>query len=290
MAGKPQPTARRIGLGHELRQLRKEARLTIAQAVDGLSVDESTLQRVETGWKSFRQAGHLRELLERYGITDDDQMDRLVALQRDASSREWWSDGSTKMLSGMPRFLGIEAAAREIRAFHPTVVPGLLQTEPYADAVHELHGLIDESTSEFVQQSVRLRMKRKEALTREDDPVKLWVVLHEPALRYPIGSADVMRDQYAELIKLADLENITIQVLPQGERGYVALHDVNIMILGDGLPTTIQSDTAWFTVAVTDKPREVGRFSRMFDAMTSNALPPRDTPKILNQLLREISE
>jgi len=289
MAAKPQPTARRIGLGHELRQLRKEARLTIAQAVDGLSVDESTLQRVETGWKSFRQAGHLRELLERYGITDDDQMDRLVALQRDASSREWWSDGSTNMLSGMPRFLGIEAAAREIRAFHPTVIPGLLQTEPYAAAVHELHKLIDESTSEFVQQSVRLRMKRKEALTREDDPVKLWVVLNEPALRYPVGSADVMRDQYAELIKLADLENVTIQVLPQGERGYVALHDVNIMILGDGLPTTIQSDTAWFTVAVTDKPREVGRFSRMFDAMTSNALPPRDTPKILNQLSREIS-
>lgn len=290
MAARPQPTARRIGLGHELRQLRKEAGLTIAQAVDGLSVDESTLQRVETGWKSFRQAGHLRELLERYGITDDDQMDRLVALQREASSREWWSDGSTNMLSGMPRFLGIEAAAREIRAFHPTVVPGLLQAELYARAVHELHKLIDETTSEFMEQSVRLRMKRKEALTREDDPVKLWVVLNEPALRYPVGSADVMREQYDELGKLAALENVTIQVLPQGERGYVAFHDVNIMILGDGLPTTIQSDTAMRTVAVTDKPREVGRFSRMFDVMASNALPPRDTPKILNQLAREITE
>jgi len=77
------------------------------------------------------------------------------------------------MLSGMPRFLGIEAAAREIRTFHPTVIPGLLQTEPYAYAVHELHKAIDETTSEFMEQSVRLRMKRKEALTREDDPVKL---------------------------------------------------------------------------------------------------------------------
>ncbi|MGW0708127.1 helix-turn-helix domain-containing protein [Streptomyces sp. NPDC002643] len=290
MAARPQPTARRIGLGHELRQLRKAARLTIAQAVDGLSVDESTLQRVETGWKSFRQAGHLRELLERYGITDEDQVDRLVALQREASSREWWSDGSTNMLSGMPRFLGIEAVAREIRTFHPSVVPGILQSHGYAQALHELHKPIDETTTEFMQQSMQLRMKRKEALTRDDDPVKLWAILNEPALRYLMGGAGVMREQYEELIRLADLENVTLQVLPQGESGYVALHDMIIMILDDGLPATIQSDTAMRTVAVTDKPREVGRFSRMFDAMVSNALPPRDTPKFLHQLAREITE
>jgi transcriptional regulator with XRE-family HTH domain len=290
MAARPQPTARRIGLGHELRQLRKDAGLTIAEAVNGLHVDESTLQRVETGWKSFRQAGHLRELLERYGITDEDQVDRLVTLQREGASQEWWTGTGTTMLSGMPRFLGVESAAREIRIFHPTVVPGLLQTEAYAKALHGLHKPIDETTTEFVQQSVQLRMKRKEALTREDDPLKVWAVLYEPALRYVIGDADTMREQYAALAELATMENVTLQVLPQAGQGYVAFHDVNIMILEDGLPTTAQTDTAWFTVAVTDKPREVGRFSRMFDAMVAGALPPRDTPKLLHQLSREITE
>ncbi|WP_369354857.1 helix-turn-helix domain-containing protein [Streptomyces sp. cg2] len=290
MAARPRPTARRIGLGHELRQLRKAAGLTIAEAVVDLHFDESTLQRVETGWKSFRQAGHLRELLERYGITDEEQVDRLVALQREASSREWWTGTGTTMLSGMPRFLGVESAAREIRIFHPTVVPGLLQTKAYAQAVHDLHKPIDETTTEFVQQSVQLRMMRKEAVTRDDDPIKVWAVLYEPALRCPMGDADVMREQYAALAELAAMENVTLQVLPQTGHGYVAFHDVNIMILNDGLPTTVQTDTAWFTVAVTDKPREVGRFSRMFDAMVAAALPPRDTPKVLHQLAREITE
>lgn len=287
MAARPQPTARRIGLGHELRQLRKESGLTIAEAVQGLHFDESTLQRVETGWKSFRQAGHLRELLERYGVTDEEQVDRLVALQREASSREWWTGASTTMLSGMPRFLGVESAAREIRMFHPTVVPGLLQTQAYAQSVHDLHKPIDETTTEFVQQSVRLRMERKEALTRDEDPLKVWAVLYEPVLRYVVGNADVMREQYAALAELAALENVTLQILPQAGNGYLAFHDVNIMILGDGLPTTVQTDTAWFTVAVTDKPREVGRFSRMFDAMVASALPPADTPKLLNQRAKE---
>lgn len=290
MAARPQPTARRIGLGHELRQLRKEADLTIAEAVKGLHFDESTLQRVETGWRSFRQAGHLRELLERYGVTDDEQVDRMVALQREASSREWWTGTGTTMLSGMPRFLGVESAAREIRVFHPTIVPGLLQSQAYAQAVHEVHKPIDETTTEFVEKSVQLRMKRKEALTRDDEPLKLWAVLYEPALRYAIGGAEVMREQYAMLAELAGLENVTLQVLPQTGGGYVAFHDVNIMILGDGLPTTVQTDTAWFTVAVTDKPREVGRFSRMFDAMAANARPPGETQKFLHQLAREINE
>jgi transcriptional regulator with XRE-family HTH domain len=290
VAARPQPTARRISLGHELRQLRKEAGLTMAEAVDGLPLEESTLQRMETGWKSFRQAGHLRALLERYGITDEDQVDRLVALQREASSREWWTGTGTTLLSGMPRFLGVESVAREIRLFHPTVIPGLLQTEAYARSLHELTKPVDETTSEFVQQSVQLRMKRQEALTREEDPLKLWAVLYEPALRYLMGDTDTMREQYTALAEQAALENVTIQVLPQGGSGYVAFHDVNIMILDDGLPTTAQTDTAWFTVAVTDKPREVGRFARMFDAMAASALPPADTPKFLYHLAKEIEE
>ncbi|MFE6775355.1 helix-turn-helix domain-containing protein [Streptomyces sp. NPDC057702] len=290
MAARPQPTARRIGLGHELRQLRKEAGFTIAEAVQGLPIDESTLQRVETGWKSFRQAAQLRELLERYGITDEEQVARLLSLQREASSREWWTGTGTTMLSGMPRFLGVESAAKEIRIFHPTIVPGLLQTRPYAMAVHDVHKPIDESTTEFIRQSVELRMKRQEAVVRDDDPLKVWAVLYEPALRYLIGDTAVMRDQYESLAELADRENVTLQVLPQAGRGYVAFHDVNIMILNDGLPMTVQTDTAWFTVAVTDKPKEVGRFNRMFDALAASALPPRETPKILAQLAKELPE
>jgi len=211
----------------------------------------------------------------------------LVTLQREGSSREWWTGAGTNMLSGMPRFLSVESAAREIRIFHPTIVPGLLQTEAYAQAVHELHKPIDETTTEFVQQSVQLRMKRKEALTREDEPLKVWAVLYEPALRYTIGDQKVMHEQYEALIGLAAMENVTLQVLPHQGNAYVAFHDVNIMILGDGLPTTVQTDTAWFTVAVTDKPREVGRFSRMFDSMVAAALPPTRTPSFLHQLVRE---
>lgn len=214
-------------------------------------------------------------------------MDRLLAIQRDAASREWWTHAGSSMTSGMPRFLGIESAAVEVRAFHPGLVPGLLQTRAYAEAVHENHKLIDETTTEFMQQNVELRMQRKEALTRTEDPTKLWAVLYEPALRCAIADREVMCEQYEELVKLAQRDNVTIQILPATVRGFVATHDLSIMHLGPGLPTAVQVDTAWSTVAVSDKPREVARFGRMFDTLVASALPPRETPEFLHRLTRE---
>jgi hypothetical protein len=194
------------------------------------------------------------------------------------------------MHSGMPRFLGIEAAATEIRAYHPSIVLGLLQTEAYARTRHVSAKVIDETTTEFVEDSVRVRMKRKEALTRHEDPMRLWAILHEPALRHVVGDADTMREQYDEIAKLASLDNVTVQVLPQTMRGYLPVHDFSVLILGGRLPTTVQVDNAFGTASVSDKPREVGRFSRRFEALSRSALPPEDTPEFLHRLSREITE
>lgn len=290
MAAPHRPTARRIVLGHELRELRKQAGLSILEAAQGMPFSDTKLQRVETGLQDLRSAGDLRQLLSRYGITDEDELERLVATQRDASSQEWWTPHTAHMNSGMPRFLGIESAAQEIRAYHPIIVLGLLQTETYARTRHESAKSVDETTSEFVEHSVRVRMKRKEALTRDEDPLRLWAILYEPALRHIVGDADVMREQYGEIAKMAALDNVTVQVLPQAMRGHLPVHDFMILNLGDAMPSTVQVDTAFGVASLSDKPREVGKFSRRFEALSRSALPPEDTSKFLHQLSREITE
>src|SRR5205823_3111134 len=136
---------------------------SLIEAVEGLPFSDTKLQRVETGLQDLRSAGHLRSLLSRYGVTDEEEINRLVATQRGAASQEWWTDHTAYMYSGMPRYLGIEVAAQEIRAYHPMLVFGLLQTEAYARTRHEQTKPIDETTSEFVDHNVRMRMKRKEA-------------------------------------------------------------------------------------------------------------------------------
>lgn len=126
-------------------------------------------------------------------------------------------------------------------------------------------------------------------LTRDEDPLRFWAILCEPALRHIVGDAELMREQYDEIAKLATPDNVTVQVLPQTARGYLFDHNFSIMILGDIMPTTIQVDTPFGTSSISDKRREVERFSRQFEALSRSALPPEDTPKFLHQPSREIT-
>ncbi|WP_406103899.1 DUF5753 domain-containing protein [Streptomyces sp. NBC_01003] len=145
---------------------------------------------------------------------------------------------------------------------------------------------VEETTSEFIRNGVELRMARQEVLTR-DTPVRLHAILGEAALRYVVGDADVMREQFGQLTKWAAHDHITIQVLSFG-RGYRSTNDFAILYLGDRLPPRVQTDTAWGAVSTSDKPREVDRFARRFDAMVASALPPEETPEFLRRLEREL--
>ncbi|MBT2411964.1 helix-turn-helix domain-containing protein [Streptomyces sp. ISL-12] len=292
MAAKRGRTAQRLELGLQLRQLRENCDtgqgvgMTRRQAVVGLRISEASLQRIETGSLNFRYVGDLRKLLAKYGVTDEEVIESLISLNRDSNHQDWLTQYRGLMPAGLPGFVGLEPEARSMKAYHPTVVYGLLQTQAYALATHELHKPVEEYTSEFVRSGVELRMKRQEVLTRED-PVKLHVILGEAALRYPVGSAEVMREQYDRIEELSTWDHITVQVLPF-RRSYRSTNDFAILDFGDRFPPRVQADSAWGSVSTSDKPREVARFQRRFDAMTASALPPEDTPEFLNRLDREL--
>jgi hypothetical protein len=293
MAAKRGRTAQRLELGLQLRQLRENCGrgdrgggLTRKQAVVGLRISEASLQRIESGALNFRNVGDLRKLLSKYGVSDEEIIESLINLNRDSNQQDWLTQYRGLMPAGLPGFVGLEPEARSMRAYHPTVVYGLLQTEAYALATHELHKPVEEYTSEFIRSGVELRMKRQEVLSREN-PVKLHVILGEAALRYPVGSVEVMREQYERIEELSKWDHITIQVLPF-RKGYRSTNDFAILDFGSALPPRVQTDSAWGSVSTSDKPREVDRFRRRFDAMTASALSPEDTPEFLQRLHREL--
>lgn len=293
MAAKRGRTGQRLELGLQLRQLRENCGLgdrgggfTRKQAVQGLRISEASLQRIESGSLNFRNVSDLRKLLDKYGVTDEDVIESLINLNRESSNQDWLTQHRGLMPSGMPGFVGLEPEARSMKAYHPTLVYGLLQTERYARAIHEVQKPIEETTTEMIRNSVELRMKRQEILTRED-PVRLHAVLGEAALRYPVGGAEVMREQYAKLAEVSTWDHVTLQVLPF-RWGYRTTNDFAILDFGDQLPSRIQLDSSWGTVSTSDKPREIDRFTRRFESMVASALPPEDTPEFVNRLEREL--
>ncbi|MFB7868011.1 helix-turn-helix domain-containing protein [Streptomyces sp. NPDC056069] len=274
-------------LGAELERLRTQSGLTMDQVVEGLPVSSSQYYKVSRGTSAFRKQEHLVLVLERLGVTDKDDVAFLVDIHRDSLNRGWWSTYSRNMPSGMAFYVGLEDGARAIRGWQPTVVYGLLQTENYARALFSTAKPVDETKTEYIVRGVEVRMQRKEILTREN-PLELRVILAEAALRNVVGNADVMREQYEEIIRLSELDNVTVQILRQGHGTYRCSYDFALMEFGDGLPTVVQMDMIDGGSNITDKDTEIWQFSRRFDALRDGALPVAETPKFLHQLAREI--
>ncbi|NUH40954.1 helix-turn-helix domain-containing protein [Streptomyces samsunensis] len=287
MAAPTGPTVRRMQLGWELKRLRDKAGFTLAEAVDGLTFSPSKLHRVENGLTGLKTTAELRTLLDRYGVEDEEDVDFLMQVHRDSLNRGWWSIYRSVLPSGMGMYIGLESGARTSRTWQPNVVFGLLQTERYARELFQAAKSIEETTTEFVERHIQIRMERKKALRRRDNPMELWVIQDEASLRRVVGNPDVMREQYKEIETLLGLDNVTVQILPMATPAYRPHTNFNLWEFGTPLPTVVQSDVADGS-DISDKETTIWSFSRRFENLRAAALAPGETPAFLQRLAREI--
>ncbi|MFF5586347.1 helix-turn-helix domain-containing protein [Streptomyces hygroscopicus] len=287
MAAPTGPTVRRMQLGWELKRLRDKAGFTLAEAVDGLTFSPSKLHRVENGLTGLKTAAELRALLDRYGVEDGEDVDFLIEIHRDSLNRGWWSIYRSVLPSGMGMYIGLESGARSVRAWQPSVVLGLLQTGRYARELLQAAKPVEETTTEFVERHIQIRMERKKALTRRNNPLELWVIQEEATLRRVVGSPEVMREQYEEILAFTQLDHVTVQILPMATVTYRPGSNFTLLEFGSPLPTVVQSDVADGS-DISDKDTTIWSFSRRFEGLRAAALAPNETPAFLQRLAREV--
>ncbi len=207
-------------LGAELRALREAAGLKIEHVAAELECSPSKVSRLETG-KGIPRSRDVRDLLDRYEVTDTQQRDRLLRWANQGQSQGWWNDYSDVLLGAgddplvadnWERYVALEADARLIESFEPIVVHGLLQTEDYARAV--LTTLVQHAGTGAVDRLVDMRMRRQRRLYTDTDPLVLRVVLDEAVLHRPIGGDAVMARQLHHLLSDGQRDNIDVRVLP----------------------------------------------------------------------------
>ena len=127
----PATTRRRLRV--ELRRLRETKELPQADVAKRLDWSLSKLIRIENGTVSI-SVTDVRALLGVYRAPEETVED-LVSLARSARERRWWSRYRDVLNPPYQEFIGFEADAVRLRQFHPTIVPGLLQIEPYIRAL-----------------------------------------------------------------------------------------------------------------------------------------------------------
>jgi transcriptional regulator with XRE-family HTH domain len=273
MATKPSPTMLRRQLGAELRRLRDAAHRTVAEVAGQLGWSESKLSRIETANSGVRRPD-LERLLDVYTV-DEPERSRLLALAGQARQRSWWEAYGDALPDAYETYIGFEAEASSIFTYEAQVVPGLLQTDEYANAVTHADGVVRDS--EVINQRVLVRMARQAVLTR-DPPPELWAILDEAILRRPIGGPDVMRRQLLRLTESAERSTITLQVLPFSAGAHRALAGAFIVLefASDTGQSLVYSEGMTGGV-FRSKPAEVRSYLMSFEALKAASLTPEQS-------------
>jgi transcriptional regulator with XRE-family HTH domain len=274
------PTIRRRRLGTELRRLREEARVTIDVVADSLGCSPSKVSRIETGHTSATPRD-VKDMLDVYGI-DGVASEELVQIAREARQKGWWHPYGTVLVGA---YVGLEAAARSIRAYEQQVIPGLLQSAEYAVAMIRAARLSD--TPMEIDRRVHVRMARQSLLS-QDDPIDLWVVLDEAVLSRPVGGDEVMLDQLVRLVESAKLPNVTLQILPFAAGAHAGM-DGTFAILD--FPEAADPDVVYAENATgglfLEKADELKKYSSIFDTIRSTALTPEESIAMIKMLIEE---
>ncbi len=269
------PTARRRELSTRLKELREAAGVSVEEAAEELDCSTDKIHWIERADWTNPRARDVRDLLRRYGVTDQHTIDELIDLARTGGEKDWWQPYSktlSKRRSKYSAYLGLEAGASGILTFELAVIPGLLQTDEYARALIEAGP--DEIDEAEIAERVKVRAGRRRVLTG-DDPAKLWAIIDEAALRRPIGGSEVMQVQISYLLQLARQPNVTLQVVPFSAGAHPALSGpFTLMSFDQGYPDVAYVETIGGEVVI-DSIDGVDRYHRVFRRLIAGANEPR---------------
>ncbi|MCO5968883.1 helix-turn-helix domain-containing protein [Actinoallomurus sp. WRP6H-15] len=272
-------------VGAQLRRLREASGLTCQSAGAAIQASHSKISRLELGRRGFKQRD-VEDLLTLYGVDGGAERATLLELAELATAPPWWREYADVVPRWFEDYLGLEQAASVIRSYEVQFVPGLLQTPEYARAVVRLAHR--EQPEAVIDRRVALRMKRQRLLLHRPNPPKLWAVIDEAALRRPIGGADTMRAQLRHLLEVAELPNVTVEVMPFSAGGHAAAGGPITLLRfpEDDIPDVVYLEQLTNAVYAT-KTTDVDYYWHVLNRVVIEAEPPNASVKILQRILRE---
>ncbi|MDG5801839.1 helix-turn-helix transcriptional regulator [Streptomyces ossamyceticus] len=267
MASNVNPTVRRRRLGQELRRLRELKGMTAEEVAERLLVSQSKISRLENGRRSISQRD-VRDLCGVYEVEDQRVVDSLMQMAKDSRQQGWWHAFGDVPYSV---YIGLETDAASLRVYDPQVVPGLLQTRPYAEAL--IAGALPETMPGDIDKRVQVRMRRQERISAPESPLRLWTVLDEAALRRVVGNRSLMREQLEHLVEQSQLPHVTVQVIPFDLGAHPGLNGQYAIL---EFPDASDSSVVYIEGVTSDlyleKPADVQKYSVMYEHLRAQAL------------------
>jgi transcriptional regulator with XRE-family HTH domain len=272
------PEIMRRRLRSALRQAREAAELTQRAAAEAMEWSVSKIIRIEQGTVAITPID-LRALLETYGVKDEKRVLELTDLAR-GSKRQPWSEYKDVYSQAALDLFGNEGAAKTIYSYEPTFVPGLLQTQEYAQALLAGLGYSDEN----IDRMVNARVERQELLDADIRP-EFQLILGEAAVSRAVGGRRVMSRQLDRIKELGERPGITIQILPFSAGAHPKMGGGAFVILefeDESLDDLLYEESATTESTTRDDPQLIAQYREVFAQLEAMATKPDELGHVLD--------
>ncbi|MEV0440110.1 helix-turn-helix transcriptional regulator [Streptomyces spectabilis] len=257
-------------LGHQQKRWREDAGLSAAELGEAIGYGEDQVRKVERGARIPRP-----EYL--------DAADRVLGANGfiSAMKEEMAKARYPKKVRELAK---LEGRAVEIAAYGNHNLHGLLQTGEYARA---LFGTRQPAYSpDQVERGLAARMARQAIFERSPVP-DMTFVQEEVTLRRPIGGRMILRAQLERLLEIAQLPNVTIQVMPTDCEEHAGIEGGRIQLLKFGDGTAVGRSEGEFHGRPVSDPKQLRILELRYGMIRAQALTPRESLAFIERVRGE---
>jgi transcriptional regulator with XRE-family HTH domain len=256
----------RARFAYELRCLRRDSGLTQRQLAERIGYAESTVGMIEQGRRP--PTIQFAELVDR-AFRLPDTFAKLYLKTTWAGAPEHFR-----------HWLVEEQDATALKGYEPTLVPGLFETESYARAIFAAEPGI---TKDQIEERLSGRMQRKSIFFRDAPPL-IATIIDEGVLRRPVGGPGVMREQLGHLLELADLPQVSLQLVPYSAQALCGLIGGFIIAERDGRAQAVYIEGQPQGRTIDDR-HLITKIVRRYDAIRAESYPQHLTLRMIKEIM-----
>lgn len=280
MTDHPHPSVRSRQVSALLRRLREDLGLSGAEVAKALGMSPSKISRMETGNRGLR-ADDVAALLGHYKVPEQERA-QILEQVRKSEERGWWESQGLGLPQLWQALINFESRATRIQNFEALVVPGLLQTDEYTEAIISS---INKTLSKVELTNLVASRRARQAVLGNRE-LQYLAVIDESALRRPVAESGVMRRQLRHLVDSAERPNITVRVVPLQAGQYVGLRGPFAIMDFNDEPSLTYIENHHFGMFL-DERDDIAAYRLALSNILNEALEPAKSAELIANLASE---
>jgi transcriptional regulator with XRE-family HTH domain len=266
-----------------LRRLRNGNGLSTTEVARAVGMSQSKISRMENA-EIGCYLDDLVTLFDFYRVPEPRRVE-LLAWARRAEERGRVQSVNPLLPADWRAWLDFEDEASAVHSYQPLMIPGLLQTAEYANAV--IRATTPSLADHQVDEMVASRMARQGRLSRSR-PVRLEAIVEEDVLFRPFGDAGASYRQLRHLVDSASRPNITVRLIRRDVELHAGLTGSFVILDYDDEPSLVLLENKVASQFLDDEP-QVAAYVESWAVLTELACSEDESADLINDVIGSMS-